>query len=298
MSLIKAINNIALPLAVCVPLVSRKIKAYACVLDIMDKHDGWLPYPDLVLKHLEAVGAKHWADLYFRKGIEKCLRDNKDQLIEFLKSIVENVGVNPSPEISSEFLGQLFKWVEENIKAFDEDSADSYYAQFDYEKIDVEKLTKEELKEQYDFWITFHISFFNDLALAVHGESIYSLVQKAVELEDDDALVKSIQIDRTLLPYYQDRLWGRTMKGDSDFFDLLGYRVKNPPRRGTNKHPLLWILFNDLYCIGCLRRSITSKQILDVYQKAIPDHPLYSIDDELTVQRQRRNFMKLYRQPK
>lgn len=291
-------NQFKLPLAVCASLLSRKIKAYADVFDIMDNHDGWLPYPDYVLKHLEAVGAKHWADLYFREGMERFIETNKNQLIEFRKSIADAVGVNPSPEAAIEYIGQLCELVEEDIRAFDDDSADSYFSQFDPGKIDTQKLSAEEIKAHADFWLTFHVTFFNDLALAVHGESIFSLVQKAVELKDDDALVKAVQIDRTLLPYFRDRLWSWAMKGDSNFFDSLGYRIKNPPRRGTNKHPLLWILFNNLRTIGCLRRSITSKQILDVYQVAIPDHPRYFIEDELTVQRQRRKFMNLYRQPK
>jgi hypothetical protein len=298
MSLIEDIQGFKLPLELFSPIVSRKIKGYAAILDLMDEHGGWLPYPDLILKYLDSIGAKHWADLYFREGIEKSLKDNNEQIVEFRQFIIEATGADPSPEDANEFLSELLVSIERDLKADDKNPADSYFEQFNFENVDVEKLSAEERKEHCNFWITYHVSFYNDLALATHGESIYTLVQKAIELEDDDALVKAVQIDRSLLPYFQDRLFSRAMQGDSNFFDSLAYRINNPPRRGANKHPLLWILFKELYQLGCLRRSITSKQILDVYQKAIPDHPKFSIYDELTVQRQRRNFMSLYRQAK
>lgn len=261
----------------------------------MDKHDGWLQYPEFILKYLDAIGAKHWADLFFREGIEKYLKDNKEPIIELIHSITEATGTNPDPEVAKEFLSGLLVSLEEDMKE-DDDNPDN--AQDDIKKIDVAKLTSDELKEHCDFWITYHVTFFNDLALATHGESIYSLVHKAVELKDDEALVKAIQVDRTLHPYFRDRLWDQAMRGNSNFFDSLSYRTNNAPRRGDNKHPLLWILFKELNQMGCLRSSITSKQILNVYQKAIPGHPKFSIDEELTVQRQRRKFEKLYRQAK
>lgn len=298
MSLIEAIQSFKLPLELFSPIISRKIKGYAAILDVMDEHGGWLPYPDLILKYLDSIGAKHWADLYFPEGIEKSLKDNSEQIAESRQFIIDATGSDPSPEDATEFLSELFVSLERDLKADDKNPADSYFEQFDFEKVDVEKLTAEERKEHCGFWIAYHVSFYNDLALATHGQSIYSLVQKAIELEDDDALVKAVQIDRSLLPYFQDRLLRRSMQGDSNFFDSLAYRINNPPRRGANKHPLLWILFKDLYSVGCLRRSITSKQILDVYWKAIQDHSTFFIYDELTVQRQRRIFMKSYGQQK
>ena len=295
MNLIKTIESFELPLELFAPIVSRKIKAYALILDLMDKHGGWLPYPDLILKYFEAIGAKHWADLYFREGIEKCLKDNKEPIIELVHYIAEATGTDPTPEVANEFISALLISLEETMKA-EYDNPD--IAQDDFDDIDIEKLTSEERKEHCDFWISYHVLFFNDLAWATHGESIYSLVHKAVELKDDDALVKAVQIDRSLLAYFQERLFSRSLQGDSNFFDSLAYRLNNPPRRGTNKHPLLWILFKELYQIGYLRDSITSKQILDVYKKAIPEHLEFSIDEELIVQRQRRKFMSLYRQAK
>lgn len=119
-----------------------------------------------------------------------------------------------------------------------------------------------------------------------------------IDNKDDIALVKAVQIDRSLLPYFEKRLFKHSMKGNSDFLDSLAYRINNPPRRGANKYPLLWVLFKDLLTLRCLNRSVTSKQILNIYVKAIGEHPKFLIDDDLIVQRQRREFNKKYRQVK
>lgn len=137
MSLHEAICRIKLPLAVCAPPIIEKIKMFAGTLDIMDEHDGWLPYPDFVLEYFSAVGAKHWADLYFHDGIKKCLEDNKDQLTKYFQSIVDVVGTDPSPEVANEFLCALFESSEEDD---DENLVESPFAQFDFENIDVKKI--------------------------------------------------------------------------------------------------------------------------------------------------------------
>jgi len=58
---------------------------FAEIYDLMDQYGGWLPYPDFVLRYFESVGAKHWADLYFREGGEKYVEEHQDQLKKFLQ---------------------------------------------------------------------------------------------------------------------------------------------------------------------------------------------------------------------
>lgn len=297
LSRIEIVESLNLPLAVCGRLATIKTKIYVEIFELMGRNGGWLPYPERLIEYLNSLGATHWADLFFREGAEKYAHDNADIFASFQRSIVEQIpgscSLEDARQICIGFLEALIAAMEAN-----DPLENLIFGDFDFQVDRTSDLSPEESKQHCDFWIGYHVQFFNDLSLATHGESIFSLVKKATEDKDDSALVKAIQIDRSLLPYFQSRLWHQSMAGNSDFFDSLAYRASNPPLRGVNEYPLLWIFLNDLHRLGCLRKSITGRQILDEFQKAISSHPKYFIEDELTVQRQRRKFMKMYRQLK
>ena len=141
------------------------------------------------------------------------------------------------------------------------------------------------------------VGFYNDLSISTHCESIFSLVAKAHN-NDNNALTKAIQIDPTIIKYFEKVLFNHQIKGNANFFDSLSYRIKNSPRKGTNRHPLLWVLMKDLYSMNCLHSGIKSREILDIYLSAVESHAKFSIIDEQVVQRQRRKFHEMYRQVK
>ena len=290
-------DSIKIPINAVAPLLIGKLRAYADLYDTMDKHGGWIPYPDSVLDYFKKLGVTHWAQLYFPEGAAKWIKDQEPKIVESKKALTELLGTDPSPEIANKFLTEL---AADFIRAAStgEPLSGLEFMGGDVDSIDVDGLPDEERQQQHDNWLTFLVNFYNDLALASHGESMDSLVSRAIKSQDDDALVKAIQIDRSLLPHFSERLWKQSMKGNSDFFDSLAYRVNNSPRRGENTKPLLWIFFNDLYAVNCLNSSVTSKQILDFYQEAVKDYPKFFIDDELVVQRQKRKFLEMYRQVK
>ncbi len=225
---------------------------------------------------------------------------NKDRIQAANAAFNEVLGDTPSPEVANEFLNAF---CEELTEAALDDTGEKQipgleFMNSDPASISVESLSLEERDKQREVWLTFFVHFYNDMALAIHGESIFALVNRATEQSDDDALVKAIQIDRSLIPYFRAQLWQRSMSGDLDFWDSFAYRANNPPARGRNEHPLLWVLLKDLMTVRCLDRSLTAKRILDIYSAVVKDHPKFSIDDEAVVQRQRRRFLKMYRQAK
>lgn len=290
MNSLGVVSSIKLPLSSVEPLLCKKLRSYAEIFDDMDRNGGLLKYPDAVVNHLTELSALHWADLYFRDAAQKYRDENAAHITAYFDYISSELGSSPSIEDATAYCIEMLQAGEQAA----DDEANSISALLSFNGVDVSQLPPEERRVRCDAWLLFHLNFYNDLAIAAHGVSIFDLVAKA-SVGDEVALVKAIQIDKSLLGYFQDQYVRYSLKGKVDFFDLLSYRVKNSPRKGIIKHPFLWVLFKDLRAFGCLRRSVTSRQILDLYQGIFPDHPKYSIDDELTVQRQRRNFLRKYR---
>jgi hypothetical protein len=295
---IELIESWNLPLDLCARLAAQKTKIYIEIFEVMDKHGGWLPNPDWLVNYLKTIGATHWADLYFRDGVLKVFPDYKEMLASIVELITQDLGADIGPEAAREYCIAALSQQVDAMNTEDDNLERAVFGQFDFGSDDPSDLSPEQLKQHAEFWLAYYLLFYNDLSLAAHAESIVSLVRKAIDNNDDEALVKAIQVDRSLYAYFRDRVWHQSMRGNSDFFDSLAYRSNNPTLRGKNEHPLLWIFLNDLHGLGCLRKAITSRQLLDQYQQAISNHVKYSIDDVLVVQRQRRRFTAVNGQPK
>lgn len=291
---------VQLDIAAVTPLFSKKLSNYANLFSEMVSRSGWLKYPPSLLNYFQQLGITQWAELYSQEGMQKWQQAHRSQLDEFKARIYEALGEDPSAEEANEWLAEFCAIFTE--AALDESGKHEIpgleFMALKVDEIDVASLSPEALQIQRDIWITYHLSFYNDLSFATHGESIFSLVKRAIDDEDSEAMGMAIQIDRSLLPYFQSQYWQRSMTADSDFWDSIAYRVNNPPIRGKNKHPLLWILFKDLHSVRALHKGVTSKQILDLYSMSVEGYPQFIIDDVATVRRQRRNFLSMYRQPK
>lgn len=282
----QSLNNIRLSLSSVAPILITKLIQYAEILDSMDSNNGWYEFPNDVLDYFHALDVCHWAELYFPAGAIKFIETQKENLVKFNQIIIDEIGENPTPEAASSFLNKLAEYEGDIVGLeFLEEPANVNLAK---------NLSEDESKSQQTILITYLVNFYNDLSIAAHRESIYSLVARA-EANDYDAVIKAIQIDPTIIHYFNKVIMDNSLKGNSNFFDALSYRIKNSPRRGANKHPLLWILMKDLYSFNCLHKSIKSHHILTIYQDALGGHPKFSIDDDQVVQRQRRQFNQMYR---
>lgn len=280
--------------------LAKKLAMYVELFDKMGQHGGWLPYPQFLLDYLNKLGVRHWAELYWKDGQRRWAESHRTEIEAYAQMFKEAIGQSPSPEGVNEFLNAL-------IELFSDAAHDDLgqttipgleFVDQEIESIDLDVLPDEQRESQFNCWMVYHVNFYNDLSIATHGEPISELVRRAIDENDIDAMVMAIQVDRSLLPFFQNHFWDRAMRGDSDFWDVLAYRINNPPSRGRNAHPLLWILFKDLRSMRCLDRRTTSKQILDLYSRVVGEHPRYAIVDELVVQRQRRKFLAKNRQPK
>lgn len=272
------------------PLLVEKLTQYAEILDTMDSSNGRYPFPDHVIEYFEKLGVVHWAELYTFSGKAKFVSDKKNEIAEGFKLFSDAIGDNPTLENIEKFLNNFMKEVATSKDTFPGLEFLELAPNPDF----LTNYPDEELTRQKDVLIGFLVNFYNDLAVAAHKETIFSLIFKA-ENNDHESLNKAIQIDPTIVHYFNKVLTKTSLKGNANYFDNLAYRIKNSPRKGANKHPLLWILLKDLHTFKCLHKGIKSHQILTLYQQAVGDYPKFYIDDEQIVQRQRRQFNPMYR---
>lgn len=283
-----------IPLSAIRKLLVLKFIGQAWLFDRIEKHNGYFPYPAWLNEYFNKLGVEHWAQFYFEEKIDLAMKEVRSECDFLTEHIYEKFGPNPTNEQAIAGLKELSEEIADESLGLD-------FLEFLGNDPDIDtlaKFTQEEKDNQRDVLMGFQIGFYNDLSVAVHGESILVLIQKAVLQNDVDALTKAIQIDRTILSYFSKLLEQKHLEGDANFFDAISYRVKNPPAKGKVKYPLLWILFKDLFHFKCLRKDITSKQILDLYTEAVSEFPQFLIDDEQIVRRQRQQFLKKYRQLK
>lgn len=295
-----SLSLIRLDIEIAEKFLSKKLEIYLDLFERAEQTGGWVRFPAGLIKYLQQLGVTHWAELFSKEGMRRHQEKNKDKIQAARSAFNEVLGESPSPEVANEFLNGF---CEELTEAALDDTGEKQipgleFMDSDPASICVQALSEEERDQQRGVWLAFFVNFYNDMALATHGESIFALVNRAIEHSDDDAMVKAIQIDRSLISFFQSQLLQRSLSGDANFWDSFAYRANNPPARGRNEHPLLWVLLKDLMSVRCLDRSLTAKRILDIYSSVVKDHPRFAIDDEAIVQRQRRRFLKMYRQPK
>lgn len=151
-------------------------------------------------------------------------------------------------------------------------------------KEELDKLPEDEraetIKRGTYFWSFLFSTFFNTLALMVHGSRMTTLVPQAMA-GDDDAFLKAIQIDRMLLlhhHYFRDRKFRAQNEGDLDFLAKIAYRESNPPLRSKVKYPGLYMLFGILEVYRWLP-DIRHDEILDICDAAELDRYQNRVED-------------------
>lgn len=142
-------------------------------------------------------------------------------------------------------------------------------------------------------------NLYNYLAVMVFGQSLCQLVAHARD-GSDDALVHAAQVDRTVLnlPHFRQRLAQAQLTGDSNFLDMLSYRLRNPLLRTKLRHPELRLAFAILQDEGELdhgkRRPYSELMDLcreaKVYKGDDVDAFRKTLTEYLRAQRKRKDF--------
>lgn len=142
-------------------------------------------------------------------------------------------------------------------------------------------------------------NLYNYLAVMVFGQSLCQLVAHARE-GSDDALIHAAQVDRTVLnlPHFRQRLAQAQLTGDSNFLDMLSYRLRNPLLRTKLRHPELRLAFAILQDEGELEpgKRRPYSELMDlcreakVYEGDDVDAFRKNLTEYLRAQRKRKDF--------
>lgn len=260
------------------------------VLSEMEKSGGWLNLP------------QNLVDVFFKLKFQWWLAYDNDRIfntyqalmfidVETLKSIQSQEEANALTEALKSDLYDLLK-SEEFIssKPYTEEEKKAIV---EYLKQMLEKATDVERKEFWQsvafYWLGFIVTFFDLLALMVHGRSMRQLVASA-KGGNDAAYTLAVQVDRTVLflPYFQQRLQRAQLSKDTVFLDLLGYRLKNPIIKGKIKRRTLWLLFALLDSEGQLDMPLT--ELLQLCEDVGAYGKEFGVGDENSLSKRRREY--------
>lgn len=200
------------------------------------------------------------------------------------KELCEEVNASTTEE-QQEFIDE--------VGGLDSESIDELFSSFDLPKTDSEKeaarVAFEALSDDEKniasrragfFWSFLFSSFFNHLALMVHGSKMTSLVPKAIA-GDEDSFFKAVQIDRMLLihhPYFRERKALAQDNAEAGFLSRLSYRESSSPLKGKIQYPGLYMLFGILDAYQWLD-DLKHDEILDICDAAGLDRYQNRIED-------------------
>jgi hypothetical protein len=108
-------------------------------------------------------------------------------------------------------------------------------------------------------------SFYNFVALMVHGRKLTQLVSEAM-MGNDDSFCLAVHIDRNILeqiPYFKDRYLKAQQEGEQGFIEALNYRTQSPQLKGKIRHRALYMLFAILESTQWLD-ELKHREILDI----------------------------------
>jgi len=268
-------------------IVTEKAPEYVeFFTDVKADAHGWLILPDRYLQAMKNLNISQYVTLYKdQKTIDVCFMFffmGKDEFkvwnnklsglsIDEQKQECETFVQNILDTDLAEFDEMLGKWPdtpeeEEKLRQ-------------DFESLD-EETKKLNIERSQFLWIHIFLSLHNFFSVMVNGESMVSLVPKAIQ-GDDDAFCKSVKIDRNLLdhhPYFIERLKQAKLNGESSFIRELSKYQAKPNLKGAIRLPGLYFVFAMLDIVGWLD-DFTHTEILDLCDAAALDRWQHRIVD-------------------
>lgn len=174
------LSLIRLDIEIAEKLLSKKLEIYLDLFEKAERTGGWIRFSPSILEYLQQLGVTHWAELFSKEGMRRNQDANKDKIHAAHSALNEALGESPSPEIANEFLNGFC----EEITAALDDTGEKQIPGLEFMNSDpvsicVQFLSEKERDNQREVWLTFFVNFYDDMALATHGESIFALVKLA-----------------------------------------------------------------------------------------------------------------------
>jgi hypothetical protein len=206
---------------------------------------------------------------------------------------LNNAGPQEITQLLDEFLSEHDAFDADALAFFSMTPEQQEAARLEFEALAEEEKQAASLQAQA-FWLMFMVFFHEILSIVAHGQPMTHLVAQATA-GDDDAFVKAVQVDRSVLtsiPYFSERRQRAEMEGDINFLDRLHYRLTRPTLRGKIRHRELWLVFAVLDWMNLLDGSLKDREILDICEAAQLDPWANRIEDVGCVTKRRLEFKR------
>lgn len=263
---------------------------YEYMLRTFGANRGWIRFSPRLHELTIRFKCQNYPELYqdetrIQTAFLRMYFDNDEKIKEFvtdlslLSPIEQSVFLNKFIKETHE-LGQ---WMDENVPHLDDldwSPSGQAKAQQEWEKLTLEEQQQGIRFGQYSTMFSL-ASFFNFVALMVHGRKLTQLVGEAMQ-GNDESFYLAVHIDRNILeqiPYFKDRYLKAQREGEQDFIESLNYRTQSPQFKGRIRHRALYMLFALLEGTQWLD-ELKHREILDICDRLNLDHYENRIETE------------------
>jgi len=268
---------------------------------IRSKRNGWIKMPEWLelARKYSGLGDTYVTLYEAEPRINYCLikaiflEDTSEQIKQFDNELaaiseVEKLTIlkNFNDNLPIENIGNEIEAILSQLREAPEITQEEFDALPEEERISI-------IHRMQFFLAFFYATFFNGIALMVHGQKLTTLVPLALQ-GDKKAFCKAVQIDRNLLtghPYFQDT-YARLQTGETpNFLDDISRHLTRPPIQGRIRFPALYSLFATLDLFEWLD-NFTAPEILDMCDEAELDRYQNRIEDEGYLNKRRLEYRK------
>jgi len=282
---------------------------YRELVQDLSKPAAWSKVKKLFSERCEALKIRDYVSLYEHPERFFALAMNAS-FISDIKEIVasvakehgfEDVASQPSknsdPERLREFtelaLEAIMNWVvavDQGVDAEGESSAEDYWTN-DHKKLPLEEQQKVERDVQI-YACLFMFGFHNAISVMAYGESLTSIVQRALssEADADIAMCRAVRVDNSLRhhPKFMERYLIATSNSENRFINQ--YNITTSPLTNKIRFPGLYFLLSLLDGFGILGQ-LTNPQLLDLCDHAKLDRWENRIEDAGYMAKRRSAFI-------
>lgn len=297
-------NNILLHFIVSMTTEYREL------VQDLSKPTAWSKMKKLFSERCEALKIGNYVSLYEHPDRFISLA-MKVSFVEDLKEIIASVAKenglediasqsieNADPERLKAFtelaLEAIMNWVvetDQHIDATDETSVEDYWKNT-HPKLPLEEQQKVEKDVQISACL-FMFGFHNAISVMAYGESLSSLVQRALSSgpDADLAMCRAVRVDNTLRhhPKFMERYLIATSNSDKRFINQ--YNLTSSPLTNKIRFPGLYFLLSLLDGFGILGQ-LSNPQLLDLCDHANLDRWENRIEDAGYMAKRRSAFIQ------
>lgn len=290
-------------LELVVELYGSLVGDYAFMLKQIETDRKWIKFSPRLHELAVRLNFENYPELYqdenriLSAGLRAIYEDDNK-----IRKFVEELNTKPIEVQLTEInnfvreIPELGKNIDENLLHLDDLdwSADGQAkAKIAWDKLTPEEQNKTSRLWQYG-WMFILSSFYNYIAIMIHGRKLTQLVREAIT-GNDNSFCLAVHIDKNILeriPYFKERHQRAFNECDQDFLETVSRWRNKPQLTGKIRHRLLYMLFALLEGTKWLN-DLKHRQILDICDQLNLDRYEHRIETENALSKRLIEYRKL-----